>query len=174
MREVRVPVGLPGARGLLSTGLFVATVVAVAVLVPRLPHQTKTPYVPYTAVNGTVGMNWFFQHPIAKPATSASTYGIESPPIAAGADAILSVKDSVRPSGAPGGSVCLILLAVTGESTTPAQTAQKCAALRAGWSQLPAVTLRTAAPSLVYAEITARGNDGGFEARLLAVTRGPQ
>jgi len=33
------------------------------------------------------------------------------------------------------------------------------------------VTLLTAAPSRVYAEITARGNDGGFETRALRVTR---
>jgi hypothetical protein len=171
MFEVRVPKFVRGAGELGATGLFVVSVAAVAALVAFVPHTARVTPLPYTAVNGTVAMNWFFHHPSVRPAPSASTYGLLAPPLPARAGATFSVTDTIRPSRAPGGRVCLVLLAITARSSTPAQTAQRCAPLAAGWGRFPTVTLRTAAPSRVYAEITARGNDGGFEARQLLATR---
>jgi hypothetical protein len=162
---------ISGRRGELpATGLFVLTAVAVAVLVGFVPHTTRKPAIPYSAVNGTVGMDWFFLHPNARPARGASTYGLSSPPVAASAGATYSVTDSVRSTRAPGGTVCLALRAVTADPSTPPQTAHACAPLTAGWSRLPTVTLVPSAPSRVYAQITALGNDGGFEARALNVS----
>jgi hypothetical protein len=152
-----------------TTGLFVLSAAAVAVLVGFVPHTTRKPANPYAAVNGTVGMNWFFLHPSARPAPGASTYGLSTPPFAARSGATFSVTDTVRPTGAPGGTVCLSLLAATVQSSAPAQSAHECVPLAAGWNRLPVVKLLTAAPSRVYAEITARGNADGFEARALNV-----
>lgn len=171
MRGVRVPVGLRRASELRATGFFVATAVLLVVFVPLIPHQAKSGYLRYTAVNGTVRMNWFFQRPRIQPARNASAYGLSSRPFTSRAGATFSVLGGVRPTGAPGGRVCLILAAATARSSTPAQTAHTCMPLKAGWSRFPAVTLRTAAPSNVYAEIAARGNDGGFEARPLNISR---
>lgn len=162
---------MPGRRGeFRTTGLFVVSAVACAALLAFVPHRSRTTPTPYAPVNGTVGMNWIVQYPSARPAPGASTYGLRTPSLAAKGGASFSVTDGVRPSGAPGGTVCLSLLAVTDQSSAPAQTARKCVPLAAGWSRFPTVTLLTAAPSSVYAEITARGNDGGFEARMLSVS----
>ena len=162
--------GLGRAGELRATGVFVVSAAAVAALVAFVPHTARTTPVPYTAVNGTVGMNWIVQYPSARPAPRASTYGLSTSPVAARAGATYTVTDAVRPAGAPGGSACLTLLAAGPRSSVPAQRAQECVPLAARWSRFPTVTLRTAAPSRVYAEITARGNAGGFEARQLNVT----
>jgi len=167
-------------RDVRATGLFVATAVVVAVLVPRIPHLNHTGYLHYTAVNGTVGMNWFFQRPHVRPDPGASTYGFSTrQPVAARAGATLGIFTRARPTGAPGGRVCVSLLAFPAassarddQSSAPAQTAHECASLTAGWNLVPRVTLLTAAPSRVYAEITARGNTGGFETGALTITHG--
>jgi hypothetical protein len=169
MLELRVPLFLRRGEPR-ATGLFVVTAAAVVALVALVPHAARVPGVPYRAVNGTVGMNWFFQHPSVRPAPDASTYGISTPPLAARAGRTFNVTDTVRPTGSPGGQVCLILLAVAADSSAPAQTAHACAPLAAGWSRLPKLTFVTAAPSHVYAEIIARGNAGGFEARALTIS----
>jgi hypothetical protein len=161
---------MSGRRGeLRTTGLFVVTAVACAALLAFVPHRARTTPIPYAAVNGTVGMNWIVQYPNARPAPGASTYGLSTPPRAASGGATFSVTDTVRPTGAPGGTVCLSLVAVNAQSSAPAQRANTCIPLAPGWSRFPAVTLLTAAPSRVYAEITARGNADGFEARALNV-----
>lgn len=183
MRDVRVSAGTRRSNEARATGVFVATLVVVAVLVPLIPHLNHTGYLHYTAVNGTVGMNWFFQRPHVRPNPGASMYGISTrAPIAASAGASLRIMARARPTGAPGGRVCVSLLAFPPESSAqaqssapapapaPTQTAHECAPLTAGWKRLPTVTLRTTAPSLVYAEITADGNAGGLETGPLNVT----
>jgi hypothetical protein len=171
MRKVPAPLALPRASEWRAAVLFVATVALFAVFAPLIPHRAHTPTVQYTAVNGTVGMNWFFEHPLAKPGPNASTYGLSTHAVDAPAGATFRAAGIARPTGAPGGSICLVLAASIPPSTTPAHTAHECVPLTARWNRLKALKLRTTAPSLVYAEIIARGNGGGFEAHPLVVTR---
>jgi len=171
MAELRVPLVLRRAGEPRATGLFVVSVAAVVALVAFVPHGVRTPSLPYRADNGTLSMNWFFNHPSVRPSGNAGTYGMWTQPVAAPAGAAFTVTDAVRPTGAPGGRVCLALVATIAPSSAPAQTAHECAPLAAGWNRLTAPPLRTAAPSRVYAEITASGNGGGFEARPLVVAR---
>ena len=171
MLERRVPLTLRRAGEPRSTVLFVVSVAALAVLLALVPHAVRTTPIQYRADNGTLSMNWFFQRPSVRPVRNAGEYGISTLPVAARAGAVFSVSGSVRPIGAPGGRVCLALVATNASSSTPAQTTHECAPLAAGSTRFPELTLSTAAPRRVYAEITARGNDGGFEARRLIVAR---
>src|SRR5262249_8725146 len=139
----RAPLPLGGASELRATGLFVVAAVVCAALLAFVPHRARTTPVLYTPVNGTVGMNWIVQYPSARPAPGASTYGLATRPVAAGGGATFSVTDTVRPTGAPGGTVCLSLVAATVPASTRAQTAQACVPLKAGWSRFPVVTLVT-------------------------------
>lgn len=165
MLERRAPVVRRRAGEPRSTVLFVASVAALAVLLALVPHTVRTTPLQYRADNGTLSMNWFFQRPSVRPVRNADTYGISTQPVAARAGATFRVAAGVRPTGAPGGRVCIALVATNVSSSSPAQRVHECAPLAAGWTRFPPLTLRTAAPSRVYAEITARGNDGGFEAR---------
>jgi hypothetical protein len=168
----RVSVARPSAGELRGTALFVVVAVAVAALVAFVPHTARIPPLPYRADNGTLSMNWFFVRPSIRPAAGATAYGISTFPVAARAGSAFSVTGSARPTSGSGGSVCLRLVRTIPPSPTPVQTSHVCAPLAAGWTKFNTVTLRTAAPGRVYAEISAYGNDGGFETRAIKITRG--
>lgn len=157
----------------LFRSFFVASAAVVAALVVFVPQTAWIPYSPFTVVgvNANVSMNWVIHHTNARPKQAASPFGIKTDEIAAGAGADYGTSGWIEPTGTPGGSACLALVAVVAGSSTRGRMVHECVPLAAGWNRLSALRLRTAAPSQVFAQITVRRNAGGFEARPLTVSQ---
>lgn len=173
MLERRLSLALRRAGEPRATGIFVVTAAAVAALVAFVPHTPRTPHNPNAVVgmNAMLSTNFAMLRTYVRPQRAPGSYGIMGHRLTLGAGGGVLASSWVRPTGAPGGRACLALVAVTGGSSVPAQSEHECVPLVAGWSRFPAVRLRAAASGYVYPEITAYGNDGGFEARPLKVAR---
>jgi hypothetical protein len=155
-----------------ATVVFVSTAAAVALFVAFVPHHARSTSSPYAAVNGRIGINAFYNRASVAPLSKADPYGIATLPLKSAAGRVFTTSAYVRPTGPPGGQVCLALLSGVAGSAAPVQTKRECRPLAAGWNQLAPLELRTDASGLVYAQVLVSGADGGFEARPLAVVGG--